>query len=237
MKRWAAVLAFLLTVSASAAAQGPKVYFRDNKLSVDADSVSLSRLLQLVDSATGMKSKVPADLANRSVSVQFSNLTLSDGVRKLFQGQPFDYVFVEGRSIIVTAASQTISSPEAAPTYNTAPAQPDPQSFVQELPPGLPPVQTNPAQPQTQQPPTIQTPFGPIANPRALQPQPGQPTPVSPIQQNPLFPQSGPASAQQPSTPFGATTPFATPNAPPNNQTNSLFGSTPVFGAPANPQR
>ena len=68
----------------------------------------MSRLIRLLDQATGMKSKVPPELANRNISVKFSDLNLTDGVRKIFQGQPFDYLVVEGQGIIVTGASQGI---------------------------------------------------------------------------------------------------------------------------------
>jgi len=114
MKRWFVVFSFIsmLCTGALVYAKGPEVDLVDNKLSINADGITLSRLLQLVDLATGMKSKVPPELANRNISVQFSGLTLADGVRKIFQGQPFDYIMVQGRGIIVTAASQTAAAGE-----------------------------------------------------------------------------------------------------------------------------
>src|SRR5262249_876330 len=138
------------------AAKGPEVGLVDNKLSVNAESVSLGRLLQLIDLATGMKSKVPADLANRNMTVRFSGLNITDGVRKMFQGQPLDYVVIEGQGIIVTAASQNISGSESAPY--TPPQQAAEQPFIQDFP-----QQFMPGQPQPQvQPATIPTPFGPL---------------------------------------------------------------------------
>src|SRR5215831_5151087 len=107
MNRWITCLmlgaAFL--TPAVVLAKGPEVDLVDNKLSINADTVSLGRLLTLLDLATGMKSKVPAELANRSVSVRFSDLTLTDGVRKIFQGLPLDYIVIEGQGVVVTAAS------------------------------------------------------------------------------------------------------------------------------------
>src|SRR6185369_7735446 len=105
MKQWfaAAIFAFSISGVAFAAAKGPEVDLIDNKLSISADSISLGRLLRLFDMATGMTSKVPPELANRNISVKFSGLTLTDGVRKIFQGQPLDYFVVAGKGIVVTA--------------------------------------------------------------------------------------------------------------------------------------
>src|SRR5579862_6480133 len=254
MKYWLAAgcLMVCLATGSFAATKGPEIALVDNKLSINADTISLGRLLRLLDLATGMQSKVPADLANRNVSVKFSDLSLEDGVRKIFQGQPFDYVVIEGQGVIVTAASQMGPAGEAPPVYNTPPQagpqqpfQPQPieQPFNQEFPPagGLPPqpgIPGQPGQPQ-QQPAMIQTPFGPIANPRAGQTvQPAAPVPAP--QQNPLFPGSmqpqpsqGVVGAQQAApTPFGTPSQFGTPQNSPNNSNNTLFGPPTVFGTP-----
>jgi hypothetical protein len=69
--------------------------------------------------ATGMKSKVPPELTNRNISVRFSGLSLTDGVRKIFQGQPLDYILIEGQGVVVTASSQTLTGTESAPAYNS----------------------------------------------------------------------------------------------------------------------
>jgi len=198
MKRWISALILVSIVCTGGfAAKGPEVNLIDNKLSVNAEAISLSRLLQLVDLATGMKSKVPPELANRNISVKFSGLSVTAAVRKIFQGQPFDYVVVEGQGIIVTAASQTTpttqtaSGGDPAPAFNPPPAvQQAEQPFVQEFPPSQAPVIPQPPQaPQQQQPAMVQTPFGPIPNPRAQQ-QPNPPVAVPP-QQNSLFAQPG----------------------------------------------
>src|SRR5437764_10216671 len=120
MKSSLATLLVILAMSAGAfaAPKGPEIDLRDNKLSINAEAIPLGRLLRLLDLATGMQSKVPPDLANRNVSVKFSGLSLQDGVRKIFEGQPLDYVVVEGQRVIVTAASQTTGAAESAPAYN-----------------------------------------------------------------------------------------------------------------------
>jgi len=260
MKRWIAAFSLIAIfgVASFAAAKGPEVDLVDNRLSINADGVSIGRLLQLVDMATGMKSKVPPELANRNISVKFSGLTLNEGFRKMFQGQPLDYVVVEGKSIIVTASSQNTPGTESTPYTPQPSIQPTEQPFVQDFPP---------AAQQQQQPPTVQTPFGPIANPRAAQqPQPNTPL-NTPGQQNALFPGTAPFGQPTPqpigapqqvapnglpgATPFGNANPFGTPNqgfntpfgqpnAPANNQNNQnnpnnnngLFGAPQVFGQP-----
>jgi hypothetical protein len=259
MKRWIVVFSFMsmFCTGALAYAKGPEVDLVDNKLSISAEAITLSRLLQLVDLATGMKSKVPPELANRNISVKFSGLTLADGVRKIFQGQPFDYIMVQGRGIIVTAASQTASAGELPPPSNSPPAvQSFDQPFVQDFPPGQIPqaqqLQQLQQQQQQQQQPMVQTPFGPIPNPRAQQPQ--QVTPQPP--QNSLFPQGGQAPGQAPTqipgqaptqipgqvigqpvpafpspnapqSTFGTQNPFGVPNQPPVNQNNPNIQNNP----------
>src|SRR5215510_10848461 len=242
MKRWFVVLSFMsmLCMGALVYAKGPEVDLVDNKLSINAEAITLSRLLQLVDLATGMKAKVPPELANRNISVKFSGLTLADGVRKIFQGQPFDYIMVQGQGIIVTAASQTAAAGELPPPSNSPPAvQSFDQPFVQDFPPGQIPQaqqlqqqqlqqlqqqQQQQPQPLQQQQPMVQTPFGTIPNPRAQQP---QVTPQPP--QNSLFPQAGQAPGQVPAQPIGQPVPvFPSPNAP-------TFGTPNPFGTPNQP--
>ena len=242
MKRLVAALLLGLacTMGGFAAGKGPEINLVDNKLSIDAQTVSLGRLLRLLDLATGMQSKVPPELADRNISVKFSGLTVEDGVRKIFQGQPFDYVIVERQRVIITSASQTNPATEAAPVYN-APQQQmpfTPQPIEQPFTPDFPPVPIpQPGMPQPQQQPaTIQTPFGPIANPRAGQPVPQIIPQPAPAQQSPLFPdqrlnQQGTVGVVPAPTPFGTPSPFGAPQNNPNNP-NGLFGAPTVFGVP-----
>src|SRR5437764_11550381 len=158
----AVLLIFAVVSGAFAAGKGPEINFVDNRLSINAEAISLGRLLRLLDLATGMQSRVPPDLANRNISVKFSGLSLGDGVRKIFQGQPLDYVVVEGRGVIVTSASQTTPvGAESAPLYNAPQAQPfAPQPVEQPFTPDFPQIPVpQPGQPPIpqQQPPTIQT--------------------------------------------------------------------------------
>jgi hypothetical protein len=255
MKHWLATLVFvsILGTSAFAAPKGPQVDLIDNKLSVSAEGVTVGQLLQLVDLATGMKSKVPPELANRKISVRFSGLSMTDGVRKIFEGQPLDYVMIQGQGIVITSASQAGSTGGDALPYSPQPAvQSFDQPFVQEFQGGFqqPPnqgFQQPQNQQQMQQPPTIQTPFGQMPNPRAAQPQQPMQNPLNaPGQVNPLFPGQGnnngqvpvqivPANQANPNQ-FGTPSPFGTPNQPTANPNNSLFGSVPVLN-PGGPPR
>src|SRR2546422_403015 len=195
MKRLVAalLLGLAFTLGGFAAGKGPEINLVDNKLSIDAQTVSLGRLLRLLDLATGMQSKVPAELADRNISVKFSGLSVEDGVRKIFQGQPFDYVIVERQGVIVTSASQTTPVTESSPIYNAPQQQtPFPQPIEQPFTQDFPPVAMPPGQLPQQQPATIQTPFGPIANPRAGQVVPQIVPQPTPAQQNPLFPDQRP---------------------------------------------
>jgi len=264
MKRCVAALFLVATVSAGAfAAKGPEVALVDDKLSVNVEAISVGRLLQLIDLATGMKSKVPPELSNRNISAQFTGLNVADGVRKIFQGYPLDYVIIQGKGIVVTAASQSSGPDSMPPAFSSQPAyqQPVEQPFVQEFPPNPNmPIQMQ-QQLQGQQPAMVQTPFGLLPNPRAQQQQPNVPLNV-PGQQNSLFPQPGQTTNQpQVLTPFGTVpgnngngmpTPFGTPttptpfntnapfgtaNPPVGNQNNGLFGQPTVIGAPGTQPR
>src|SRR5579884_113400 len=172
------VVCLVLTATGLAGASGPDIRVMDNKISVQADAIPLSRLLRLFDEATGMTSKVPPELANRNVSVRFQDLSFDEAVHKIFEGQPLDYVVVQGKGIIVTGASQTMTA-----RNSSAPAMPAPaEERVEENPafmqqqqqmqqmqqqqfagqPGIPGMQAAPGVPgaQNQQPAMIQTPFG-----------------------------------------------------------------------------
>ena len=155
MRKWLLSGIFCGLLAAPAfAAKGPDIELVDNKLSIDAETIPLSRLLRLLDLATGMKSKVPPELANRNISVKFSGLDLTEGVRKIFQGQPVDYAFIEGQGVIVTAASQSLTGTETVPPSGpTPPEQPLVQEFQQQQ--ALPPAGIQPGG-QPQQPPTFQ---------------------------------------------------------------------------------
>jgi len=249
MKLWGPAL-ILMSVfcTVAMAAKGPEVDFVDSRLSINAEAVPLGRLIQLVDRATGMASKVPPELANRNISVKFSSLTLSDAVRKIFQGQPLDYVVIQGKSIIVTGTSQatpggTVATNDSFNSFNSQPVQNIEQPTFQDFTNNnqqFPPNNQQFPQPQIQaQPAMVQTPFGPIPNPRAQQPNaPG----ANAQPQNSLFPQPGqqlgqPALGSPTNAPgavppgglptFGTPSTFGAPQAPGANPNNSLFGNLP----------
>jgi hypothetical protein len=237
MRHWVApiILAGFLAAEVSGAGKGPEIRVVDSKVSISAEAIPLGHLLQLFDRATGMQSTVPAALANRNLSVQFADLSFDDAVRKIFEGQPLDYVVIERQGIVVIALSQ-VPGPESSPTpvYNQAPPQIEQQTFIDEnqiQPPpvivpgfaGSPgaglPAPNNPFN-QQQQPAVIQTPFGPIPNPRANQP---------------VQPNAVPGQMPGQATPFGAVSPFGAQA--PAGQNNTFFGNTspPLFNQNQSP--
>jgi hypothetical protein len=232
MKRFVGPLLFFwIALSSALAAEGPEVELVDNKLSITAESVSLARLIQLVDRATGMQSTVPAELGSRTVSVRFTNLDIRAAVRKMFEGQPVDYLLIPSRGIVVTSASQVPGrSAEVLQPFDPGPApfqaqehpftqerqqaigqlpQIQPQPATIQTPPGQIPSPAFGQAPANQQPATIQIPFGPIPNsPRAGPPG----TPENQPQVEPTMP------AGYPFGPMPATVP---PNSPLGNSTVS----------------
>ena len=208
-----------------AAGKGPEIQNIDGKISMQAESVPLARLLHLLDSATGMTSKVPPELANRNMSVRFTGLPFNAAVRKIFEGQALDYVVIGGKGIIVTAVAQSVpGAPAGQSLFAEQAAFPGQQGFAQD-PDSLPPFQLNP-QVQPGQTVMTQTPFGPLPT------QPQQPN------QQPVLGAVFPGAQQAPPavvTPFGtlnpfSSNPFGTPgantNPAPNNPATPLFGNT-----------
>jgi hypothetical protein len=143
-----------------------------DKLSICAESVSLRHLIDMLDDVTGMNSKVPAELANRPISVRLSGLTVSDAIRKMLETQRIDYILVWGETLIITGVSKEASMQTTfVPPVQDQPALPDSnQSFVTSA---LPPEPAQKVKAGAPQPAATQTPFGPIANP---DPNPAAPT-------------------------------------------------------------
>jgi hypothetical protein len=200
------------------ATKGPEIRSVDGKVSIQAEAVPLSRLLLLLDQATGMTSKVPPELANRNVSVRFSDLKIADAIRKIFEGLPLDYVLIQGHGIVVTGTSQPATATAGGPAPFTPPAPQD--TFTEDNPPFMPPqvVQPNPA--MQNQPAIINTPFGPRQNPNAI------PNGM-PVQQQGVLPNP---NAFPPQPVNGGLAPMVAPGQPVNNPFNSSlpgFNSAP----------
>jgi hypothetical protein len=220
-------LTAILAANLSASADGPDIRVINGKVSIQAEAVPLARLLRLLGEATGMESKVPPELANRNVSVRFSNLGFTEAVQKIFEGQPLDYILVEGKSITVTGQAQANAAAAAAGPAGARPAgapfsaPPQEPVFADDNPAFGPPQQMI-----NQNPPAmIQTPFGAIPNPnaqrqQAVPQQPGMQPLVNPAQQQ-----------QQAPNPFNSTLPGLSPN--PAQNGNPFPGQNyPVFGQP-----
>lgn len=257
MKKYLALLTLVLAcgVTGLRAESGPDIRIIDNRVSIQAEAIPLSRLLRLLDQATGMTSKVPPELANRNVSVRFSNLSFDDAVDKIFEGQPLDYVLVAGKGIIVTGTSQTLNA-RNNPGPSTAPPAPqdvfndenqafinNQQQQIQQQPP-MPGMAVG--VPNQNQPAMIQTPFGAIPNPRANQPNtfpqnaapmvtPGQMTPQNPFNSTlPGFNSSNQLPTLQSNPSLGGTPPSqpAQPNYSPFSSPSAYPGMSPSNGFP-----
>jgi hypothetical protein len=213
MREWLGtiILTGILALDGFAAGQGPEVTNIDQKISISAADITLERLLRLWDQATGMQSVVPLELANRKLSIQFTGLPVSDALRKMFNGQPFDYVLVEGHGILVMERSQSQPVAQSEAVSNAVEQVTEPP-VSQEAPSLIVPP------PEPQQPIVIQTPFGPIVSPY------GREQPV--VQLPPVY---GP-----PPPPFFAlTVPPVPPAGAPNGPVqNTLFGPLPVYRDP-----
>ena len=213
MREWlgAIILVGILGLDGFAARQGPEVTNVDQKISISADDITLDRLIRLWDQATAMQSVVPPELANRKLSIHFTGLPISDALRKMFNGQPFDYVLVEGHGVLIMERSQ--SEPVAQSADVSTPVEQVTEPPVSQEVPSL-----IVAPPEQQQPIIIQTPFGPIISPY------GREQPV--VQLPPVY---GP-----PPPPFFAlTVPPVPPAGAPNGPVqNTLFGPLPVYRDP-----
>ena len=244
MKRWleSFILATLLAAHAFAAGSEPRVVYFQQKISVDAKSTPLSRLLRLWDEATGMRSSVPRELASQTVTVKFSELPLDEAVRRIFEKLPLDYVFIEARGIIVTG-SQVPAGRAAAGARPPNEGAPEAANPLPRQKPNAPVLKPTP-------PPPIPTPFGPIPN-TGEKPVPELP-PVQGAPPAPPFfaptvpfaplPDSGENPVLELPPMYGAPSPAkffapapAPPPVPPVNTQDDLFGPLPIYRAPNAP--
>lgn len=225
--RTACLMLAVALLQTSAYAQGPEIEVVDGKISMSVSAMPLGRLLNLLDRAMGTTSEVKPELSNQNISAQFSGLEFNEAVRKIFQGQPLNYMIISGKGIRVTERAQTgtaSNSPIASPFQDT-------QTFTNNNP--IPPTLNI-------QPPSIggqptgaplpgftMTPFGPQPTPQGAATQtaaptggPGQLPPALGMGNNPIImPNSGGAAG-------GNNTPFPSlPQTPPAPGT--LGGATP----------
>src|SRR5215831_17930915 len=112
-------LTVFLASTSFAAGKGPEIQVIDGKVSIQADQITLSRFLHLLDQATGMTSKVAPELANQKISVRLEGLDLDTAIRKSFQGQPWNYAVVPGKGITVIDRAQAVTA-STGPTSSPA---------------------------------------------------------------------------------------------------------------------
>jgi hypothetical protein len=220
----------LLQGAAYAQTPQPEIQVVEGKISMAVQTMPIGRVLSLLDRAMGLTSTVKPELANRPVSVRFTSLPLKDAVRKIFEGQPLNYMFVEGKGIRVTDLAVGGPTTSSASTSSFQDSGPINQPLNQPLP-GLTPIQPGNAvqvnAPVPQQPVQAATPFGNPTNapaasatPANTGPVPGQlPPPVGGA--NPLI---NPVGAQP--TPAGGF-PITPPPPPPPSGPGTLGGPAP----------
>jgi hypothetical protein len=183
-------------VPGQTAAPGPEIEVVDGKISMTAMGVPLSRIVSMVDRAVGLQSKVAPEVASRLVNVRFKELPVKDAVQKIFEGQPLNYMLIEGKGIHVTGVAQGAGT--AASSFDSPPpvAQ-TPLPNVQAVQPTNP-VQVNPGQ----------------ANPNPNQVNPTTGQPVSPTANTPFPPAGAPVPTANPAatgTPGAASAPGQMP--------------------------
>jgi hypothetical protein len=132
----AAIMALSLTMAFSlfAAAAGPEIQYVDGKVSIQAEGMKLSQFLQLWDQATGMTSTVNPSLANEKISVRLDDLDVDAAIRKSFQGQPWNYIVMQGKGIKIIDRASTV----ALPTGGTTSIQPIADTRNDNPPPPVP---------------------------------------------------------------------------------------------------
>ncbi len=203
------ILAEILAGEGFAQGKGPEVLAIDQKISMHADAITLARVLQLWDQATGMQSTVPPELADWKLTMHFAALSVDDALRKIFDGQPFGYILFEDQLVVRgRSPSESLAEPESAlaPPYNDVPEVIDQRVLPEEA--------RQKPQPPRQQPTFIPTPFGPIVSPAGSRP----------FIQLPPVPVAPPPPFFVPQ--FPTTPPAGAPNGPAQND---LFGPFPVY--------
>jgi len=198
------LLGAMLLQGAAYGAQASEIEVVDGKISMSIQAMPLSRVLSLLDKAVGTTSKVKPELANRNISAQFTGLEYNLAVRKIFEGQPLNYVVIMGRGIQVTDLAQagagtstgtTSSFSDASQPFNSNPIQPfNSPPPLQQGGPNL--QQQNPQQNPNNPAAITMTPFGP------------QPAPAANATPNSTAPLSAPG--QLPPA-LGATNPLISP--------------------------
>jgi hypothetical protein len=220
------LLGLALLQGVAHAADEPSIEVIDGRISITAHAVPLGRFLALFDKAMGMKSEIKPGLESRNVSVQFTDLDFNAAIRKIFQGQPYNYIVTAGKGIKITdlaqaggadsapafTASQPLSSPINTPIQ---PLQPNPANNIQ-------PATTNIFGSPTPPPPNANAPnpSAPLTGPGVMPPPIGLNNPLNnpvggPNAGGNVIALPGGASPAPPQPAAPGTLPGATPGAAP----------------------
>src|SRR5262245_17902598 len=189
------ILAGIFVTTSSAVDRGPQVKMIDQAISIDADTITLGQLFRLLDQVTGMHSNIPAEIADRTLSVHITARSLNDALRKIFEGQPFGYTLVEGQGVAVTENADIVVfvESEAPPEPNNVSVNNEVSQVIEQ--PVPPEIRMKP------EPPIVTpTPFGYIWRPAGTPPP--QLVQLPPVQEPPTMPFFVPQAP--PVYPFGA---------------------------------
>lgn len=148
------------------------VQYRNGRLSVSADHVSLAQILNEVKRQTGTEITIPPGGGQEQIVVGISPQPLREALVSLLNGSRFNFIMLDSdrdpgklKSVILTYRSAggatsepaiapppppvTQSEPEPAPEPEMTPTQAEPQPEPQQQPEGQ---QETPPQPENQQP-------------------------------------------------------------------------------------
>lgn len=212
------LISVALLQGAAFAQTTPEIQVVDGKVSMAVQSMPLSRLLSLLDRAMGLTSTVKPELSSRTISVRFAGLELKEAIHKIFEGQPYNYMFIEGKGIRimdVAVAGGTTSASSSSPFQDSVPVNQPPQP-VFPLQPGIQPANAVPLAGQPAAVPT--TPFGTPTTP--------------PAATTPSTTNTAPAPGQLP-PPIGGNNPLVSPATAPPAIGAGGFPATPAGGFPA----
>ena len=158
---------------------GPEIEVVDGRISMSALGVPLGRVVTMMDRAMGLQSKVAPELAGRSVSVKFKDLPLKDAVLKIFEGQPLNYMLIEGKGIQVIGLSQggATSTPTSSSFDSPPPISQNPLPQATPIQQNTLPLNNQPNQPVIVNAPLQGTGTAPNNPAAATSPTPGAPVP------------------------------------------------------------
>ena len=158
------------------------VQYKNGRLSVSADHVSLAQILNEVKRQTGTEITIPPGGGQEQIVVGISPQPLREALVSLLNGSRFNFIMLDSehdpgklKSVILTyrsAGGGTSQPAIAPPSPPVTQSEPDPTPTPE---PEMPPPQAEEPQPETPQQPDAQQPGPPQQENQQPQPQDGPP--------------------------------------------------------------